>query len=193
MVAMMAFGAGVPLAEEHVGVAKTFEEVYAEHHLALLRFAAVVAGDRQVAEDAVAEVFARILDKRSWLAADDIGRYLRRCVVNEVKGRWRKEQRRSLVWGRLAPAGRRFAEAGGDGVVDDFAPAADQRRRILAAVSALPLQQRAVVVLRLYEDRSEAETAEILGVTAGTVKAALARARATLATLLKEGEGHVGI
>jgi RNA polymerase sigma factor (sigma-70 family) len=182
-------GARVPLSGDQPSGLLPFEDMYIEHHLALLRFATVVAGDVRVAEDAVAEVFARMLNKGSWTRADDVGRYLRRCVVNEVRGRWRREQRRSLLWGRLAPSQRQAGR--GEATVDDFAPASDQRQRLLAAVAKLPLQQRMVVVLRLYEDQSEADTAKVLDVSVGTVKSSLARARVTLSRLLMEGERDV--
>jgi RNA polymerase sigma factor (sigma-70 family) len=189
MVSMMAQGSEAATAEPPALPVASFEDVYAGAHLGLLRFATLMAGgNRDVAEDAVAEVFARILHKRSWLGVEDVGAYLRRCVVNELRGRWRKEHRRSLVRARFHRGGR----AGPDGeeeTATDFASAADQRQRVIAAVAKLPAAQRAVIVLRLYEDRSEADTAAILGVPLGTVKSSFARARATLSTLLTEGEG----
>jgi RNA polymerase sigma factor (sigma-70 family) len=185
MVAMMTSGASsvCPPTEERLAPVTTFEDVYTEHHLALLRFARLVAGDRHVAEDAVADVFARLLNRRNWLQADDMGRYLRRCVANELRGRWRKERRRAVVWDRFH---RGAGASGAETAVEDHTDASNQRQRIEAALVKLPVRQRAVVVLRLYEDRSEAETAEILGVALGTVKATYAQARANLSELLRE-------
>src|SRR5437868_6289564 len=67
-----------------------FERVFAEHHDRLLRIAVLLTGDRTRAEDAVAEVFARVLRRFDQLAINDMGPYLRRCVVNEVTSSGRR-------------------------------------------------------------------------------------------------------
>jgi RNA polymerase sigma-70 factor (sigma-E family) len=154
----------------------SFDALFDAHYPALMRFAVMFTGDRLVAEDVVADVFARLLARRRPLQADDVGAYLRRCVVNEARSQWRRqERRRRLLPGVTAPR------------VDDggFAGALDERERVLAAIARLPDRQRAVVVLRFYEDRSEAETAELLGMAVGTVKSTLWQARRRLQALLE--------
>ncbi len=113
---------------------------------------------KPMAEDAVAEVFAR-----SWGALDagrveHPGAYLRRGVVNELR-----RQARRRVFERVAvrPSGR--VDEGFDTVVVD-------RDRLLVALRNLPRRQREVLVLRFWEDRSVTETADLLGMSAGSVK-----------------------
>ncbi|MGB8860320.1 MAG: sigma factor-like helix-turn-helix DNA-binding protein, partial [Ilumatobacteraceae bacterium] len=64
-----------------------------------------------------------------------------------------------------------------------------ERDRTLRAVAALPPQRRAVVVLRFYDDLSEAGIAEVLGIGLGTVKSTLSRAVEQLRTALEAQEG----
>lgn len=163
-----------------VPLSAPFDAVFDAHYRDLMRFAVVFTGDRPGAEDVVADVFARLLTGRRRVDVRDPGAYLRRCVVNEVRSRWRRQERRR----RLAPAAPR-PPANGEG----FAGRVDERDRVLGAVAQLPPRQRAVVVLRFYEDRSETETAELLGMATGTVKSTLAQARRRLQALL---EGHDG-
>ena len=144
--------------------------VQAEHERAL-RLACLLAGDRDLAEDATAEAFARTYEQ--WLSGriDDVGAYLRRAVVNQVKN-----QRRSLA--RL----RRFeSRSFGDG--RGRRCDADQvavEHAVVALLARLPHRQRAALVLRYYDDQSEAAIAEALGCRRGTVKSLLSRGLSAL-------------
>jgi RNA polymerase sigma-70 factor (sigma-E family) len=150
----------------------TFEEFAAARLAAVLRFAAVLAGDRGLAEDVVQEVLIRAHAR--W---DVIGRldrpeaYVRKMIVNEYLS-WRRRSWRLVpsgagpdVDGRLAP----------DPAVDHA-----ERDALLAELGRLPRRQKAVLVLRYYEELSDAEIAEVLGCAAGTVRGYAARALATL-------------
>jgi RNA polymerase sigma-70 factor (sigma-E family) len=157
-----------------------FDAVFGQQHERLLRIAGLLCGDRTEAEDVVAEVFARTY--RQWRKGgiDDVAAYLRRGVVNEVRSRWRKRSVRRRIDARRHR----------DGLTE--APGADvgvgEHARLQAALLELPERQRSAIVLRFYDDRSEAETAAVLGIPVGTVKSSVARGLARLAELLGEDE-----
>jgi RNA polymerase sigma-70 factor (sigma-E family) len=133
----------------------------------LLRTAYAVCGDRQLSEDAVQSAFASAF--RSWRrvrAADNPEAYLRRMVVNELLSR-----RRRKSW-PLASA----TQADPQDSHHSYEESVVDHDLVWSAISDLPPRQRAVVVLRYYEDLSEAEIAETLGVRPGTVKSQSAAA-----------------
>jgi RNA polymerase sigma-70 factor (sigma-E family) len=130
-----------------------------------------VAGDRLLAEDALQTAFAKAYT--SWQrvqAAQHPEAYVRRMAVNEVlsvlRRPWYRAERSSEVPDR-------------QGVPSPEGPTAD-RDAVWQAVRALPPRQRAVVVLRYYEDLSEAEIADVLGCSRGTVKSTASSALANL-------------
>jgi RNA polymerase sigma-70 factor (sigma-E family) len=138
----------------------------------LLRFAEMLCGDRHHAEDLVQQALMRCYPKWHRLGDDPL-RYVRRAVVNrflsQARRRWSNELPSDPVendWDQRA--------------VSDFAPAVQTRETVLAALGALTVKERAVVVLRYSQDLSEAETATLLGMAAGTVKSTAARALAKL-------------
>ena len=142
------------------------------------RMARLLTGDADAAEEIVADAIARSLPR--WRSGDivDSPAYVRRVVVNLASRRWR----------RRALALRRDHHAlDWIGHPIDAEAAAVERDRTLRAVMRLPARRRAVVVLRFYDDLPEAEIADILGVSVGTVKSQLSRAleqlRADLGTL----------
>ena len=150
----------------------TFEEFAAARLGAVVRFAAVLAGERALAEDIVQEVLIRAHAK--W---DQIGRldvpeaYVRKMIVNEYLS-WRRRS-----W-RLVPSAG--LEDGALGPGRDHAADHAERDALLAEVSRLPRRQKAVLVLRYYEALSDAEIAEVLGCAPGTVRGYASRALATL-------------
>jgi len=151
----------------------TFEEFAAARLGAVVRFAAVLAGERALAEDIVQEVLIRAHAR--W---DQIGRldrpeaYIRKMIVNEYLS-WRRRS-----W-RLVPSGA--VEAGADRLAGrDHAADHAERDALLTEVGRLPRRQKAVLVLRYYEALSDAEIAEVLGCTPGTVRGYASRALATL-------------
>lgn len=162
--------------QAHRLVANSFDRVFAAHHARLLQLATLVGGDRTTAEDAVADVFARLLRSGDRLrdGIDDPVAYLNRAVVNQVRGAARRAHRRDrFVTPRARPA-------------DDFERGVEDRDRVLRALAGLNHRQRAVVVLRFYEDLAEATIAEQLGIPLGTVKSSLSRALPILRRRLKD-------
>lgn len=156
-----------------------FAELYQHAWPRLLRSAYGITGDRQLAEDAVQVAFAKAYASWSRVRrADDPVAYLRMMAVNAALANARKaSNRRERPTDQLP---ERRVDAGADRVVE--------RQGLWAAVTALPPRQRAVVVLRYYEDLSEAEIAQVLGCAPGTVKS---QASAALKTLRSHVEQSV--
>lgn len=143
----------------------------------------LLTGDPDQAEDVVAEALAKVYVR--WQKGDvrQVGPYLRRAVTNEANSRLR---RRHL---ERREAERRSGDDRGVRAVDDGAADRDE---VWQAIQRLPDRQRQAVVLRYYEDLSEAETAEILGTSVGTVKSQVSRGRARLQELLTAGTASRG-
>jgi len=140
----------------------------------LLRTSFLLARDRGRAEDLVQEALVRTA--RHWRAARAAPEaYTRRTIVNLATDSWRARQRR--------PAEVPLADVIADSPAE--LPSAE-RHIILAALLELPYQQRAVAVLRYWDDVSVAETARLLGISEGTVKSYAARAIARLREILSD-------
>ena len=145
---------------------RTFAQVFEDQRVGALRLAFAMTGDAQLAEDVVAEAFARTFRQWSRGGVREPDAYVRRAVVNEVRTTWRRLEVRRRPAARERPA---TVPSGIDRVAD-----ADLLERALAT---LPPRVRAVVVLRVVEDLSEQRTAAALGCSVGTVKAYLSGAR----------------
>jgi RNA polymerase sigma-70 factor (sigma-E family) len=136
----------------------------------LLRTAYLLTGDRHNAEDLVQTSLAKLY--LAWDKVkdrDSIDGYVRRIMVNENNSLWRRGWKKREWATETLPEGQAHDE------YDE-----GERGALWAAVQTLPKKARAVVVLRYYEQLSEAETAEILGISVGTVKSQASRALATL-------------
>lgn len=153
----------------------------------LLGFAFLLTGNRHDAEDLAQQALLRAA--AHWPAArQSPARYSRTVLLNLVRDRWRAWQRQPAEVLSVDPAALPSASDAAAVVLD--------RQVLLHACRLLPLQQRAVLVLRFWEDRSVAETAAVLGCTAGTVKSqthrALARLRDALSGLAGGAPGDAG-
>jgi RNA polymerase sigma-70 factor (sigma-E family) len=155
----------------------SFEEYVAARRAALLRTAYLLTGHREDAEDLVQVALVKVVPKWSRIE-DDPEPYDRTVLVHESVSRWRR---------------RRWREVHTDRLPDTpiTGPGAD-RVALQQALARLAPRQRAVIVLRYYDDLTEAETARLLGVSVGTVKSqardALARLRELLPDLADELE-----
>jgi RNA polymerase sigma-70 factor (sigma-E family) len=146
------------------------EELYRRNAPGALRLAYFLTGDREQAEDLVQDAFVRVAGRFRYLRVPDaFDAYLRRTIVNLFTS-----QLRRLRHERAFAARQHDAET--------VAPADDPvlRDELWRALSTLPTRQRAAVVLRYYEDLSERETAQILGVSTGAANQLIVRAMATL-------------
>lgn len=162
--------AAAPAAEVTVSdQGQRFEDFVAASYGRLLRTAYLLTQDRPLAEDLVQTTLAKC-----WLAwrrieNDDPMPYVHRTLVNTYTAWWRRRWNTEYATEELPQAG----EPGGQAGVDDQADLA-------AALRRLPRRMRAAIVLRFYEDLSEAETAQVLGCSVGTVKSQTSRALAKL-------------
>ena len=149
-----------------------FEAFVAARYGALLGLAYLLTQDRQLAEDLVQTTLARC-----WLAwprinSEDPAAYVRRVMVNARTEWWRRKQHGIEIptsdIGAVAVSHR--------DVVGSGSPDIDQQAELIAALRTLPKKMCAVVVLRYFEDLTEAETARVMGCSIGTVKSQTHRA-----------------
>jgi RNA polymerase sigma-70 factor, ECF subfamily len=157
---------------------ESFREFVAAGSPALLRVAYLLVGDLTLAEDLLQSALVKTY--LAWGRIRDPGAvhaYVRRVLATTATSWWRR--RSSWEEPVAAPPDR---------VTPDFAPHQVQSAAIRQVLMALPAKQRAVLVLRFYEDMTEAEVAETLGVTRGTVSRYTARALAALRSRLDEEE-----
>jgi RNA polymerase sigma-70 factor (sigma-E family) len=146
----------------------SFDDFVATRGDALWRSAWLLTGDAQLAEDLVQTALAKSYGR--WDRIGDAGgfeAYVRRALFTTHVSWWRRR------WNGERPT----SDLPESPVVT---PDLELRRDLLAALAELPRGQRAVVVLRYFEDRTERDTAEVLGCSVGTVKSQAARAMATL-------------
>ncbi len=147
---------------------------------ALYRTAYLLAGDHAGAEDLLQNAFAKLY--LSWDKVRDHGAldgYVRRIMVNEHNSLWRR------AWKRREHSTDTMPEAGVHDTYDDGMGGA-----LWSFVQTLPPKQRSVVVLRYYEQLSEAEIADVLDISVGTVKSQASRA---LATLRQDASRHAAM
>ncbi|MEU3164070.1 sigma-70 family RNA polymerase sigma factor [Streptosporangium sp. NPDC006930] len=139
--------------------------LYREHRLALVRFAVLLLGDREAAEDVVQDVFSRLHGRPPEPLTLT---YIRVCVLNAS----RSVLRRRGIAARVM-VGRREES------VDSAETAAllgESRQEMLAALNRLPRRQREVLVLRYYLDLSHAGIAQMMRVRESTVRSTVFRA-----------------
>lgn len=147
-----------------------FSAYVAARRAALLRTAYLMTGDLATADDVVQTTLAKLyLAWHRVSAQDAVHSYTRRILTNEVTSHWRR------AWRRRELSVDRLPEAPVEEAYDDGTAAA-----LWAFVGELAPRARAVVVLRYYEQLSEAEIAEVMGISVGTVKSQCSRALASL-------------
>lgn len=139
----------------------------------LLRSAYLLTGSTPEAEDLLQTALLKAMGR--WSAIDDPVPYLRRAMVNLHVSRWRRFGRREVLAAVLPDRG-----------VRDATERVDERHAIVDALLTLPRRTRAVVVLRYWDDLSEAETAAVLGCSVGTVKSQASRGLARLRVAMGE-------
>lgn len=150
------------------------EVVYKTHADELVRFATGLVGPDD-APDVVVDAFVRLTSSSVWTEAQDQRALWFRAVVYEA-GAWRRANARRTVRERAAAPLRRSTDGG-----------VEHDDELLRALAALTAQQRAVVVLTYWADLGPAEVAQLLGVSAGSLKKQLSRARRKLRGALSHG------
>jgi RNA polymerase sigma-70 factor (sigma-E family) len=135
----------------------------AERGSALLAAAVLLTGSRAAGEDLVQAALERLMRNWNRVHGDKEG-YLRRTLYHLAVDRWRLRRRRPEVLTELEPPSQA-----------DDTDALHLRQALTQALAKLPPRQRAVLVLRYWEQLSEAEAAEMLGCSVGTVKSSASR------------------
>jgi RNA polymerase sigma-70 factor (sigma-E family) len=149
-----------------------FDRFVVDRQRSLFRFAVVLCGDPQLAEELVQGVLARAFEHWSRIAAaDDSNAYVRRMLVNEY-----------LSWRRAAKRSTPVADFPDHQVASqpDHAEQYTEAAAVAAELDRLPGKQRAVLVLRFYAGMSFAEVAACLGCREATARAYATRALAAL-------------
>jgi RNA polymerase sigma-70 factor (sigma-E family) len=171
-------------AGDAVESAGTLDRLYRTYSPDAFRVAYLLTGDRALAEDLMQEGFVRVLGRfRDLRNGDAFWWYLRRTIVNLSNSHFRR-----LRVERAHLARERSAVLGRTDIAGGTVPDVEERERMRVALAGLRPQQRAAIVLRYYEDLSEAETADILGCAVGTVKSMVSRGVASLREELTRGE-----
>ena len=154
-------------------------ELYVRHVPAANRLAFLLVGERAQAEDLVHDAFVKCVGRFGHLRAHEaFDAYLRRTIVNLHTSRLRRVRvERAFIATEAARA-----ERAASGAMPDVATREDLWQRL----RTLPPRQRAVLVLRYYEDLSERETADAMRCSVAAVKSLTARATAAL----REGMGE---
>jgi RNA polymerase sigma factor (sigma-70 family) len=156
--------------------------VFREYHADLVRLALLLVGDRACAEDVVQDVFTRLCARGRGPRADSaLAAYVRTAVGNGS----RSVLRRRALARRMATTGAALWRDTQESAEHTVMVAEDQRR-VLAALAALPPRRREVLVLRFYLGLPVAEVAATLGISQGSVKSATARGLEALARRLGE-------
>jgi RNA polymerase sigma-70 factor (sigma-E family) len=145
----------------------TAAELFADHHEALLRLAYLLTGNRAVAEDVVQDAFVQLHARHADVRTP--GAYLRTSIVNGSRMHHRRAARERARYADLVPLAVH-----------------PETNVVLDALGRLPHRQRAVLVLRYYEDRPEAEIAELLGCRPATVRSLASRGLAALRKAMEE-------
>jgi RNA polymerase sigma-70 factor (sigma-E family) len=154
-----------------------FDEFVLTRGPALLRFAHVLCGNAHLAEDLVQEVLARV--HRRWDRIDRMQApeaYVRRAVVREFLSWRRRSASRETV----------LADLPDRPVDEDLAQRHAARDEMWSLLAGLPRAQRAVLVLRFYDDLTDNEIGDVLGCAPSTVRAYSSRALTRLRTALRD-------
>jgi RNA polymerase sigma-70 factor (sigma-E family) len=164
-------------------VSVSFEEFVQGCWLRLLRTAwLLAAGDQAAAEDLLQLALEHA--GRHWgrvCRSGDPERYVRRIVANAANDRWQRAARRPE---------RPLGPGDADPIAGDQAHALAEWGLLIRALAELPARQRTVVVLRYYDDLSEAELADVLGCSLREVKSQASRGLARLRAVAGPGAGR---
>jgi RNA polymerase sigma-70 factor (sigma-E family) len=165
------------------GPEESFREFVAARWPALLRTAYLLTGDHARAEDLVQSALVRVHRHWARVQAASPDAYVRKVMVNLNTDWWRRLGSREQAAGLAAEVDRPTS-------ADAYA-SFELREELWAALRELPARMRATLVLRYFEDLTEAETARILGCSLGTVKSQTSRGLARLEHLLGEAANPV--
>ena len=144
----------------------SFGDFYRLHYRPMVRLAQALVDTSDCAEEIVQDAFAKVYER--WDRLSEPGGYARIAVVNGARSELRKREVRRRV-----------------GLTARRATAAGERDYLIDALDTLSPRQRTAIVLRFYEQMSERETAEAMGVRPGTVKSLVSRGLAELRRVIQ--------
>jgi RNA polymerase sigma-70 factor (sigma-E family) len=145
---------------------QTFEQFFSDSYPSMLRFAVALLPSRQTAEDILQDAYLKLYARFASLENPEA--YLRRAIVNLSTSFFR----------------RRHLAAAKESLVQKT-PFQPEHDTMLSVLDKLPARQRSAIVLRFYEQCTEAEIAEVLDCRPGTVKSLLSRGIAAIREVLK--------
>ena len=152
-------------------------QLYSNHYRSLVRLAGLLVRDEPTAEEVVQECFIAMHDGWQRLREEDKAlSYLKQAVVN----RSRSVLRHRSVVDRNAPKPAPDMPSAEQGAITGL-----ERSAVISALRALPDRQRQALVLRYYADLSEAQIAEMMGISKGAVKSHTARGMSSLRAVLE--------
>ncbi|MFJ8158136.1 SigE family RNA polymerase sigma factor [Streptomyces sp. NPDC094468] len=158
--------------------APTLADLYRTRRLDMVRLATFLVDDLHSAEDVVQDAFAAVCRRHGERLDDlqDAHAYLHTAVVNAA---------RSMLRRRRTARSYTPPYQGPGAPVDELLLLAEEHRQVFDALAQLTARQREVLVLRYWSDLTEAQIADTLGISRGTVKSTASRALATLEKLLE--------
>jgi RNA polymerase sigma-70 factor (sigma-E family) len=172
----------LPVAEQ-VAERPSFADQYRAESGRVRALAFLLTGDHHLAEDLAQEAFVRVGSRLRHVSPETFGPYVRRTVVNLAHSHFRRLAVRRKYSGRIESDARQRMAACESGRTDT-----ETREQLWDALQHLPPRQRAAIVCRYYLDLSEAETAQALGVSVGTVKSSTSRGLAALRAVIGSEE-----
>jgi RNA polymerase sigma-70 factor (sigma-E family) len=154
---------------------RSFADQYRAESASVARLAYLLTGDRELAEDLMQEAFLRVGSRLRHVAPETFGPYVRRTVVNLVRSHFRHAavQRKHAA---AIDSDRGIRQRGTEAGVTDT----ETRDELWRMLQRLPERQRESIVCRFYLDLSEAQTADALGLSIGTVKSSTSRGLAAM-------------
>lgn len=153
---------------------REFTEFVHARSWALLRTARLLTADRHHAEDLVQSALTKLAGR--WKRVDDPDAYVRKVMYHDQVSRWRRRGRIKEESAATTP----------DRIQADGATGVDRQLDLQTALRRLGPRQRAVLVLRYYEDRTDGEISELLGCSPGTVRSQAYRALVRLRQIVPE-------
>jgi RNA polymerase sigma-70 factor (sigma-E family) len=153
--------------------------LYEEHVGRAIALATLLTGDRHIAEDIAHDAFLRVAGRFGELRHPRaFGPYLHKTVVNLCHSRVRRQERERIILRRQPDA---------EAIEPDTS--ADDRDELWSVMKRLPYRQRAVLVLRYWDDLSEGQIAELMRCSPRAVNALLSRAKENLRNSIGRSEG----
>ena len=176
----------VPVAVTASCSGEELAEIFAANHNALTGWARYLLSDRGLGEQVVQEAFEKVFKRRHEIDPSTALSYIKTVIYRDAK----KARRRAVVEARLVDSAVRSGFLPGD---RGHSPTdlAVEESYVLGLIQALPNRQKAVVWLRYHDELPEAEIAAILGLSVGTVKSHLARAKRSLRRARKAEDAKI--